>query len=145
MQSSPRSGFNRRVWLGVLVGWLLSIGSAEVLSELVVVAGNSWELAAGREALWFTHTRNPSHLAWFAQQFAVILGCAVAGYIGAHLAPRRAWAVPVGLVALSLLSAFFAQLPRSNSLVVLLIFSLAPAVALAAGVAVNWRHRRNDA
>jgi hypothetical protein len=145
MQISPSSGFRRKAWLGVLVGWLLSIGSAEVLSEIVIVAGNSWELATGGEALWFTHTRNPSHLAWFIQQFAVAFGCAVAGYIAAHLAPWRAWAVLIGLVALSLLSAFFAQLPRSNSMLVLVVFFLAPSISLAVGVAVNWRHRRNDA
>jgi hypothetical protein len=145
MKSSPSSELNRSAWLGVLVGWLLSIGSAVVLSELVIVAGNSWELVTGGEALWFTNTRDPSHPAWFVQQFAVALGCAVSGCIGAHLAPRRAWSVPVALFVLSLLAAFFAQLPRSSSLVVLLVFLLAPTLALVAGVAINWWYRRGDA
>ena len=91
--------------------------------------------------MWLEHPYESSHPGWYALQVAIIAGSAVAGAVAAMLSPRRAYVVPVWLVALSLLNTFFEQFPSPLSWTVELIWVAGPCL----GLLIGWflgMHRR---
>jgi hypothetical protein len=141
---SPTGKSERRaIWLGVLVGWLAQLGLTTLLPIVAIVAGRTWGMATGVEGGWVDQTQRAMLFGWLVIQLVVFGGSVVAGAIGAYLAPRRSWAVPLALVLLSLLASVFQQLPSPRSTEALLIWMLGPCVGLLTGVAIVWRLGRN--
>jgi hypothetical protein len=142
---SPVTKTERRsVWLGVLVGWLAQLGLTTLLPIVTIVAGQTWAMATGVEVGWVDQTQRAMLVGWLVIQLVVFGGSVVAGAVGAYLAPRRSWAVPLALVLLSLLASVFQQLPWPRSTEALLIWMLGPCVGSLTGIAIVWRLGRNN-
>jgi hypothetical protein len=135
----------RSFWLGVLVGWLAQLGLTTLLPIVAIVAGQTWAMAnGGMEVGWVDQTQRAMLFGWLVIQLVVFGGSVVAGAVGAYLAPRRSWAIPLALVSLSLLASAFQQLPWPRSTEALLIWMLGPCVGLLTGIAIVWRLGRNN-
>jgi hypothetical protein len=141
--AAPRS--SRSVWLGVVVGWLAQLGLSTFLPIVAVVAGRTWAVAVGAEDSWAEHTLRSNQAGWLVVQAVTLLGSVVAGAVGAAVALRKSWVLPVALVLLSLASTFFQQLPRPMSPVAVALWGAGPCVGLLVGVALVWLARRRDA
>jgi hypothetical protein len=144
----PYSSFTksekRSVWFSVLVGWLAQLGLTMLLPIVAIVVGQTWAMATGVEVGWVDETSRAMLFGWLVIQWVVFGGSVIAGAVGAYLAPRRSWAVPLALVLLSLLASVFQQLPWPRSTEALLIWMLGPCVGLLTGITIVWRLGRNS-
>lgn len=115
-----------RLWLGLFAGWLMQLVFKNLLS-LIVVGGMGADTVAGR-------VHDSQDTLWYALQLFIVIACCSAGSLAAIVARGRYRALAIGLMVLSLMNTFFEQLPRSGSIVALLVWALGPCLGVVIGV-----------
>jgi len=140
----PSHPHNRSIWLGIAVGWLAQLGLTALLPLIVLVAIRYWSLSSDNPSLWLENPDDSSHPVWYALQASICVGSILAGSLAARLAPHRSLALPIGLVALSLIATAFEQFPRHLSTTVIIIWTGGPCVGLVIGVWLGRLFTRTD-
>jgi len=140
-QASPKQR-RRATWLGVLAGIVAKFGSSVLLVEVAIVGGGIWAASVGAAQSWTEHMQDINSSSWFLLQAINLLGALVAGWVCSWLSPARSLLATGILVALTLLAAFFVQLPATRSPWLLAIWALGAPVGIAIGAALHQRHER---
>ena len=137
-----------RIWLGIIVGWLVQLGLKSFLPILVLTAIRFLSLETENPGLWLENSNDSSHPIWYVLQLTVFVASCSAGALAATLSRGKYTGLVIGLIIMSLLATCFEQFPLLLSAaplptVVLLIWAGGPCLGVAVGVfIVQFFHKK---
>ena len=133
----------QRTWLAVLAGVVTHIGVSSLLVAVALFAGNAWAVTLDSPpANWADRMNQANTFAWFVLQAISLISGLASGIAAVWFSPPRSRVALGILLALALLSVFFAQLPSPHSIAAVALWALATPVGFVLGVILCRRYVR---